>query len=120
MRLKAKELKAYRDQLLNSQGGLDPITGMRIEDPCLDHDHKSGRIRGVLDRRTNAWEGKVINAWRRCGLQKAGAPLSWSLIQLASYIHEDYDSRPLHPAHRTADEKRLVRNKKARLKRRKT
>lgn len=119
MRLKTSDLKAYRDKLLREQEGLDFVTGLKIADPCLDHCHKTGRVRHVLDRRTNAWEGKVVNAFRRCGLQKAGASLPGCLQRLASYLSWDYSSRPLHPKHRTEEEKRLRRNKKARLNRKK-
>lgn len=119
MRLKDSELKAYRDKLLGEQEGRDPITGLPILDPCLDHRHADGLIRRVLDRRTNAWEGKVWNAFRRCGLQKIGASLPASLRALAEYLEADYSSRPLHPKHKSPDEKRLARNKRARLKRKK-
>lgn len=119
MRLKTSDLKAYRDELLELQAGLDPITGLAIIDPCLDHCHKTGKVRDVLDRRTNAWEGKVLNAFRRCGLHKIGAHFPACLRRMADYAEADWQVRPLHPKHRTEEEKRLRRNKKARLNRKK-
>ena len=70
LKLKTKDIPAVRASLLKQQEGIDPITGLPIEVPCLDHDHKTGKVRGVLDRKCNAWEGKVRNAFIRVGLAK--------------------------------------------------
>ena len=117
-RLKPKDLPAYREAKLKEQNGIDPITGLQIENPCLDHDHVSGRCRMVLERETNAWEGKVFNAWRRY-LRHKGVPLIYALVKLAQYHTQDFSQNAIHPKHRTQDEKRERRNKRARLKRKK-
>lgn len=119
MKLKHKDLPALRKKLLKQQGGFDPITALEITDPCVDHDHSTGAVRGVLDRRTNAWEGRVRSAFRRCGLQKAGADYYSSLYGLLLYLKAtERNQDPLiHPDFLTPEEKRLKRNKKARLKR---
>ena len=115
-RLRAgKELKEYRERELRNQGGVDPITGLRIDAPCLDHDHEAGCVRSVLQRESNAFEGKVYNAWRRY-IRHLGVPFERALLGLVSYHERDYSLNPLHPKHRTEDEKRLLRNKRARLK----
>ena len=54
MKLKTKDIKTIRDSMLKEQGGIDPIANVTIIDPCLDHCHQTGVVRGVLDRRVNS------------------------------------------------------------------
>ena len=84
--------------------------------PALDHSHVTGYIRGVLCLNCNGMEGKVFNLARRCG---SGRELDW-LKNLVAYheLHtEPQHGGILHPTHRTAEEKRLATNAKARKKR---
>ena len=120
-RLKAgKELKEYREHEVQKYQGIDPILDIKISAPCLDHDHNSGHIRMVLQREVNAFEGKVYNAYRRyIAHLGSGLSLPEVLRRLAAYHERDYSLNPLHPTHKTDDEKRLLRNKRARLKRKK-
>lgn len=115
-RLKSSEIAAYREKRRADQCNLDPITRLFIENPCLDHDHVSGRVRQVLDRDTNAFEGKVFNAWRRY-LRHKGVPLERALSGLLEYYSVDYSGNPLHPTFRTEEEKRIRRNKRAKRRR---
>ena len=117
MKLKAKDIPAVRASLLKQQEGIDPITGLPIEVPCLDHDHGTGKVRGVLDRKSNAWEGKVRGAFIRVGLAKTQADYAECLRRLADYVSKDYLQSDTHPMHKTFLEKKLARNRKARLKR---
>lgn len=117
-RLTNKELKAYREALLSQQSGVDPIAQVGIKVPCLDHDHKTGRVRAVLDRRTNSWEGKVRNAFVRTGMHKLGADYADCLRRLSEYVSKDYAANKIHPLFKTADEKRLAKNKRIRLRNR--
>ena len=71
----------------------------------LDHQHKTkkevigeegaGLIRGVLDYRANAWEGKVNNSFIRCGLHKI-TDLPSALRNLADYLEQD-NYNYIHP-----------------------
>ena len=118
-RLTAKDLPAFRAKMLKTQKGIDPITSLPVVGPCLDHDHVTGIIRGVLGRACNSFEGKVSNAHRRTGLANQGADLSTCLRGMADYL-EWKSLAILHPSHKTEDEKRVRRNlraKKTRAKR---
>lgn len=83
---------------------------------CLDHDHGTGHIRAVLCRNCNGIEGKIYNLANRA--KRDATPLWW-LEKLCEYW-KHYIENPTgvyHPVHKTADEKRLLKNKRARLKR---
>lgn len=109
-RLKAAAVRAYRELELASQGGLCALCGEPIESgkAVLDHDHKSGLIRGVLHRGCNALEGNITNALPRNLItpqRLAGIFANW----------DQYHSTPkdlLHPSHRTADERKIRARKR--------
>lgn len=81
-------------------------------DPVLDHDHRTGAVRGVLHRGCNSLLGKVENNAARYGVRDVFAFCSG----LATYLraHLTNITGYLHPTHRTEDEKRLLRNMRAR------
>ena len=85
--------------------------------PALDHSHVTGYIRGVLCLNCNQFEGKTYNGANR---SKGNlTPQQW-LQNLLDYwkLHETpQHGGILHPTHKTAEEKRLATNAKARKKR---
>jgi hypothetical protein len=113
-KLKHNEIKAYREELLIRQGGRDPITGLQIKDAVLDHDHVSGRVRCVLQREVNSFEGKVWNAYKRF-IRPLGASYEDVLTSVIKYWKKDYSENPMHPKHLT-DKDKLVRKYKRLLK----
>ena len=115
-KLQSKDLPKWREEQLARQGGKDPITGQPIAVPCADHDHVTGHLRQVLDRETNAFEGKVFNAWRRY-LRYKGVSLLDAISGLYGYYVLDYSKNPIHPLHRTKEEKKELRNKRAKRRR---
>ena len=114
-KLKHKEIKLYREAALKKQKGIDPISGLPITDPVLDHDHKTGHVRQVLQREVNAFEGKVINAFNRY-FNHLGVSKEDAVIQLVEYWGQDYSENPIHPKHLT-DKDKLLRKYKRLLKR---
>jgi hypothetical protein len=71
-----------------------PILGHSEFIPVVDHDHKSGRIRGVVSSEGNALTGKIENFFRsRCVNGKWELPTV--LRAIADYLEREQG--PLHP-----------------------
>ncbi|WP_331694592.1 endonuclease domain-containing protein [Pandoraea sputorum] len=111
-------LKPQRTKMLREQNNTSPITGLQITDPVLDHCHKTGCIRAVLNRWENAVLGRLENWASRLG---GGVDPIRFLRGVADYLefHQQFPSNVLHPTYKTEDQKRDLRNKKAREARRK-
>lgn len=89
---------------------------LTVSTGCLDHDHYTGIVRGVLCRNCNGLEGKAKTIAIR-GRRTLSLPAY--LRKLADYweLHETPKTNYLYPTHLTTDEKRIKRNTKARKKR---
>ena len=121
MRIKAGDIPALRINISLSQFNKCKLCGIDLNTvvPCLDHDHTNGKIRGVLCGNCNGIEGKIFNLARRA---KRGGTETMFLNSILLYW-DLYSKEPrdiIHPTHKTSDEKRLRRNKKARDKRKKS
>lgn len=96
------DVAKVRKALFDAQAGFDPILQQPIDikGAVVDHDHTSQRVRGVLHRQTNSFEGKVQNAYDRCLKWMSDRTLSDILRSLADY-YEDTDriahTMPIHP-----------------------
>lgn len=90
-----------------------PLGSKAPLDPVLDHDHATGAVRGVLHRGCNSLLGKVENNAGRYGVREVAA----FCMGLAPYLtkHMVNITGYVHPTHKTPDEKRLLRNKRARI-----
>lgn len=117
-RLTSTQVKLVRVKLAAEQGNRCALCGGQFGlkaplDPVLDHDHVTGAVRGVLHRGCNSLLGKVENNAPRYGVRDLLAFCGG----LASYLrkHMTNITGYLHPTHRTPDEKRLLRNKRARV-----
>lgn len=84
-----------------------------LTNACLDHDHYTGVIRGVLCRNCNGIEGKIKNLAVR-GKRRMLPKDYLGKIILYWILHETDRTGLLHPLHLTTDEKRIKRNTKAR------
>ena len=112
-KLKASEVATYRGTELEAQQGHCMLCGDRIApgEEVLDHDHKTGHVRAVLHRGCNAMLGHIENNRSRNMLKDARL---WRFLrQVQTYITADHTGKPLHPTHRTAEEKRIRTNKRA-------
>lgn len=119
-RLSNSMVALVRTKLLAAQQGLCAICGIEItkegKTPTLDHNHTTGVCRGVLCNNCNGLEGKINNIANRAKRERT--TLEW-LESLLAYLKHHTVNRTgyLHPTHRTAEEKRILTNKRARLKR---
>jgi len=85
------ELAQYREE---NKPEACPILGHADFIPVVDHDHKTGRIRGVVSSEGNALAGKIENFFRsRC--VHADWPLPKVLRAIADYLEREQG--PLHP-----------------------
>ena len=72
----------------------------------LDHDHDTGRIRGVLHRSCNAAEGKIANAAARWGAKSS------KYVDIVAYLEavvgylKGTPSQFIYPMHKTPDERK--------------
>jgi hypothetical protein len=63
--------------------------------PCVDHNHVSGMVRGVISMEGNTFLGRVENSFRRFGTSsKVGLPSI--LRSMADYLDQG-DTDILHP-----------------------
>lgn len=84
-------------KLKDAQKNEDPLTGKEIEKPCLDHDHKTGYIRLVLDYNSNQFLGKIESARRRYLYKFTDKEIPKVLRAVAGYLEMDYTDNPIHP-----------------------
>lgn len=96
-----KETQEIKKKLYDIYNGRCPLLGVDIplEKTVADHQHKlkaqacttwheggKGLIRGAIEFRANALEGKITNNWSRLGLEQAGFDLPTYLRNLADYL----------------------------------
>jgi len=99
--LKQSQLKEFRREQHKKQKGVCPLLEKKVpfEQTVVDHRHKlkaeeasldgKGLIRGVIDFRANALEGKITNNWKRYfGADESKHPISLPeyLRNLADYL----------------------------------
>lgn len=117
-RIKTAEIPIIKSALVSQQNFVcclcpEPIT---VATACLDHNHKTGLIRGALCRNCNGIEGKIWNLVTRARRSLTHKDFLGQVI-LYWIKHETDQTGLYHPLYRTTDEKRIRTNKKAREKR---
>ena len=126
-RITKAEVPAVRQRLLIQQQNLCALCGVNLQQKglvkgvikalyraCLDHCHVGGQVRAVLCNNCNGVEGKIFNLARRA--RRNGTEIQF-LAALTRYWHKHQTNQTglVHPEHLTSEEKRLDRNKKARV-----
>lgn len=91
------DIKKVREILTKEQKGLDPITGLPLQTPCLDHKHDlESLVRGVLSRQINAYVGKLENNYKMYIGYWCNIPLPELLRNIADYLEKPEDKRYRH------------------------
>lgn len=117
--------KAMREellpQMLAAQGGRCPMCNldMRFIDKrnvCVDHDHTTGQIRGLLCRNCNGTSGKLENLAVRSRKELTSA--QW-LNNVVKYLSAPRRWDYIYPTHKTPAEALIAKQKAAVKKRRK-
>jgi hypothetical protein len=90
--LKQNEIKAYREKHKPKRC---PILGGYTADWVLDHDHKTGMVRGVISRSGNSFLGKIENfLYSRCRQKYKNFP---RILRAAANYLEQEQTDVLHP-----------------------
>jgi hypothetical protein len=109
---KAKD--SFKLEQLKAQKGRCPLTGRSVTmaTGVIDHDHVTGRIRAILTNGVNRAEGIINGAMTKW----AGMKTQTERVQFLRNLADYYEAKPLnyiYPTHKTDDEKRIAKNKKA-------
>ena len=109
--LKQKDVKNLKSALYQEQNGICPILNQKFDLKyfALDHQHSTlkeeigvngaGLCRGCIHLQANSFEGKIVNSFKRYGLNKFGLSLPDVLRNLAEYLEQD--NLPfIHPSER--------------------
>ena len=110
-KLKPKEVREFREALLKKQEWLCALCGkiVQLSEATLDHCHDTGHVRAVLHRNCNSIEGRIRHWANRSGID----PVQF-LEAVLDHWGKQYDHLPLHPKHKNAIEKEIVRLKRRR------
>lgn len=111
-RLKQVEIAGVREALAERQGNRCAICQLPLSKPVLDHDHSTGAVRATLHAGCNSLLGKVENNYKRYGVTNLAAFLAGTAAYLQR--HTTNQTGLLHNTHKSEDEKRELRNAKAR------
>lgn len=87
----ATQIKKLRDKYDLSACPVSKLEfGTGLEQPCLDHCHDSGKVRGVLSGKVNLFLGRIELYYRKL-LSKTGIPLDIILENLVDYLRKSED-----------------------------
>jgi hypothetical protein len=89
VQLKTSDIPRVRMELMEKQGNKCLVCGKEFSDsikPCLDHNHSSWMVRGVLCNSCNVLEAKYYNAFVRVGARNKGIDYKRLLRGLAKYF----------------------------------
>ena len=95
-RIRPKDFKQWRR---DNKPEFCPLLGVPLsqDDAVVDHDHKTGHVRGVVHRQANALMGKIENYYL-CFMAKLDVgDLRVVLTRIVEWMEANYEHMPLHP-----------------------
>lgn len=115
MRITNARVAIVRAELLLKQGGRCALCQLpcSAKEAVLDHHHGTGAVRAVLHRGCNSLLGKLENNAARYGVRDIGTFANGVAGYLRTHITNI--TGLIHPTHKSEEEKRLLRNKRARV-----
>lgn len=121
-RITRAQVKPITMMLLDRQKWLCPLCKTKINpavvghksDYCLDHDHESGEIRGVLHRSCNSAEGKILNAAGRWGAKSVTYEAVIPYLERLLAYYKLKGTGLMYPDHKTPEQQKVVQLKKRR------
>lgn len=94
----ASDVKKIRDKILKEQEGNCAVTKTSVQKPCLDHDHESMLVRGVLSHGINTFVGHIENAYKRRVQWWCDMKLPELLRLVADYLDRKHPQDYYHPS----------------------
>ena len=93
------DVKKVRESLYKEQEGKDALTQLELplDKLCLDHNHSTQYVRGVLHRQINCALGKLEGVHTRYLSYWYSGSLPEFLRQAADYLERGDDERYIHP-----------------------
>ncbi|WP_337015286.1 endonuclease domain-containing protein [Leclercia sp. AS011] len=88
----------FKQKLFTDQQGKCAICRLPLESvnkACLDHNHFTGNVRGLLCASCNTFEGRCLNIMYRAGYRNK-VDFADVLEQLSRYWREDHSNNPIH------------------------
>lgn len=115
-RLKAKEIREFRENQYKEQNGICPLCQCFIEphQSVADHRHSDGKMRKTLHRNCNLVLGKFENALKRYCIDDFRA----RNISLNIFDYMSATTDILHHTHRTPEERKALLKKRRQRKKR--
>lgn len=121
-RITRAQVKPVTMMLLDRQKWLCPLCQCKIDhavqghksDYCLDHDHETGEIRGVLHRSCNSGEGKVFNATGRWIAGKVDYAVVIPALERLLLYYKAKGTGLMYPDHKTPEQQKATQLKKRR------
>lgn len=110
IKLKHREIAACRDSLLEQQDYRCRLCDDYIEDDAvLDHDHRTGVVRGVLHRGCNSMLGRIE---RNMAISKLSMIRFIKFTEQITDYMQNTDSNYIHPTFKTKEERTMAYKKK--------
>lgn len=87
------DISTIRQKLYDEQNGICLLCFHKIKNPVLDHNHKTGVVRGCICSGCNRILGKIENNYKRYGMIDE----QLKVISLRIYQYMNYTTEYLHP-----------------------